>query len=207
MIPGPHPSRVLTALGLCLPLLAGCVSPSSKVILLPDADGGVGKVAILEGAGAERVMDRPNQLLSVANDQPVEDRQATPADIAAFADALAAMPARPVSFKLYFDGGSDQLLPESQRELERAFALIAERRVVEVVVIGHTDTVGTTESNDRLSIKRARTVRDQLTAVIQQRGIRVQPLRVEGRGERDLLVPTPDGVEEPRNRRVELSVR
>lgn len=207
MIPRPHPSRLVPALGLCLPLIACCVSPSSKVILLPDADGGVGKVAIIEGAEQERVMDRPNQLLSVAIDQPVEDRQATPADISAFADALAAMPARAVGFTLYFDGGSDQLLPESQRDLERAFALIAERRVVELVVIGHTDTVGSAEANDRLSINRARTVRDHLAAEIQKRAIRVQSLRAEGRGERDLLVTTPDSVEEPRNRRVELSVR
>jgi outer membrane protein OmpA-like peptidoglycan-associated protein len=193
-------------LGLCLPLF-GCVAPSSQVILLPDADGGVGKVAIIEGAGQERVMDRPNQLVGVAIDRPVEEREATPADIAVFTDALAAMPARPVNFTLYFDSGSDQLLPESQRELERAFALIAERRVIEVVVIAHTDTADSMEANDRLSINRAITVRDQFAAEMQRRGIHVRFFRAEGRGERDPIVPTPDGTAESRNRRVELSVR
>ena len=87
--------------------------------------------------------------------------------------------------------------------MERLFAEVARRKAVEVQVIGHTDTVGTTEYNDRLSHERATAVRDMLI----QRGLHTNFIRVIGRGERDLLVPTDDDTPHPKNRRVEIIVR
>ncbi|MGH8751809.1 MAG: OmpA family protein, partial [Burkholderiales bacterium] len=83
------------------------------------------------------------------------------------------------------------------------FAEIARRPAPEVVVIGHTDAVGTLEYNDTLSLQRAKKVRDDLVKL----GIPTEHIRVAGRGKRELLVPTRDEVSEPRNRRVEISVR
>ena len=73
----------------------------------------------------------------------------------------------------------------------------------EVRVVGHTDALGTDSLNDELSMQRARIVRAGLV----DKGI--EPTRVEavGRGKRELLVPTRDGVAESRNRRVEIQVR
>jgi flagellar motor protein MotB len=34
-----------------------------------------------------------------------------------------------------------------------------------------------------------------------------ESIQASGRGKRDLLIPTPDGIAEPRNRRVEIFVR
>ena len=67
----------------------------------------------------------------------------------------------------------------------------------------HTDSVGSDQYNDALAQKRAEAVRAMLAA----RGIAPQDIVAIGRGKRDLLVPTPDGVAEPRNRRVEIVVR
>jgi len=78
-----------------------------------------------------------------------------------------------------------------------------ERPHPDVVVIGHTDTVGDAEGNDRLSAQRAETVKGFLVGI----GIPAERIRTAGRGERELLVPTDDNVEEPRNRRVEINVR
>jgi outer membrane protein OmpA-like peptidoglycan-associated protein len=72
-----------------------------------------------------------------------------------------------------------------------------------VLVTGHTDTVGDAAGNDRLSAQRAERVKGYLVAI----GIAAGRIRTAGRGERELLVPTADNVEEPRNRRVEISVR
>jgi outer membrane protein OmpA-like peptidoglycan-associated protein len=72
-----------------------------------------------------------------------------------------------------------------------------------VVVIGHTDRVGTVEYNDRLSLQRAERVRAELVRL----GVDPARISVEGRGEREPLVPTPDEMPEPQNRRVEVSVR
>lgn len=70
-------------------------------------------------------------------------------------------------------------------------------------MIGHTDAVGSHQYNDALSVQRAERMRDDLV----KRGIPVERIRVEARGKRELRVPTADGVAEPRNRRVEISVR
>jgi outer membrane protein OmpA-like peptidoglycan-associated protein len=70
-------------------------------------------------------------------------------------------------------------------------------------VIGHSDTVGKAEVNEALSLKRAQTVAD----LIKSQGLQVDTLSVESHGKRNLLVPTPDETPEPRNRRVEISVR
>jgi outer membrane protein OmpA-like peptidoglycan-associated protein len=74
--------------------------------------------------------------------------------------------------------------------------------VPEILVIGHTDLVGSNEYNDTLSLQRAQLI----AGMLQQQGA-AKSLEVTGRGMRDPLVPTASGVEEPRNRRVEVSVR
>jgi outer membrane protein OmpA-like peptidoglycan-associated protein len=70
-------------------------------------------------------------------------------------------------------------------------------------VIGHTDRVGADDANDALSLQRAQTMREAMLGL----GIPPARIRAAGRGEREPLVPTADGVEEPRNRRVEINVR
>jgi OmpA-OmpF porin, OOP family len=65
-------------------------------------------------------------------------------------------------------------------------------------VIGHADRAGSDAYNQRLSERRSAAVRDALV----QRGIPANEIVTMGRGERDPAVPTPDGVREPRNRRV-----
>jgi len=72
-----------------------------------------------------------------------------------------------------------------------------------VVVIGHTDRVGNDQFNDKLSLQRAERVRGELVKL----GISGSRIQVAGRGERELLVLTPDDVAEARNRRVEINVR
>jgi outer membrane protein OmpA-like peptidoglycan-associated protein len=59
------------------------------------------------------------------------------------------------------------------------------------------------EYNDRLSRQRAERVRAELVRL----GVDAARISVEGRGERELLVPTTDEMPEPQNRRVEVSVR
>ena len=43
--------------------------------------------------------------------------------------------------------------------------------------------------------------------LLRQQGLNLAALVVESHGERNLLVPTPDNVDEPRNRRVEITLR
>jgi outer membrane protein OmpA-like peptidoglycan-associated protein len=173
------------------------------VVLLPHADGSAGTVVVKHEDG-EIVLDRayaaalitgPGQARSFVYEPEQASR--------VFSAALAALPPRPKSFLVYFDLASDELSAESQRQIEQLFAGLSARPVPEITVTGHTDTMGSTEFNDRLSLQRARTIRDELV----RRGIARELISVSGRGKRELLVPTEDQVAEPRNRRVEIEIR
>jgi outer membrane protein OmpA-like peptidoglycan-associated protein len=69
--------------------------------------------------------------------------------------------------------------------------------------VGHADTTESPAYNDALSMRRAERVRSELEKL----GVAAASITVLGRGERQLLVPTPDERHEPRNRRVEIEVR
>jgi len=120
-----------------------------------------------------------------------------------YAAALAARPLPPAQFTLYFVEGKDEFTEESKKIIDGVFAEIAKRPVPDVVVIGHTDKVGTDVFNDALSRQRAEVVRNALLA----RGIAVDKVVTIGRGKREPVVPTAEGVAEARNRRVEIQVR
>lgn len=173
------------------------------IVVLPGPDGRVGTV-VVEHAGEQTVLDKPYSSSHIGTDGA--ERRATSSASAVkqeFGSALGALPARPVSFNLYFISGKDVLTEPSKAELQKAMAELKRRSVPDIVVIGHTDTVGNLESNDRLSLARAERVRE---ALIRQ-GLPQERISAAGRGERELLVRTADGVPEPRNRRVEVNVR
>ena len=72
-----------------------------------------------------------------------------------------------------------------------------------MVCIGHTDRVGTVESNDALSLQRAQAVRQLVIG----RGFDAARVDAVGRGEREPVVPTADEVDGPKTRRAEIVVR
>lgn len=180
--------------------LAGCAS--ERVVLLPSADGRASAVVVRDTRG-EIILDKPYAAAKRSMDAN-KAYQSSPEEVKErFAQALAAQPPRPSSYVLYFEAGGNVLTPESQAALATIRKEIAERPASEVMVIGHTDRVGSVDGNDRLSKTRAEGLRDQLI----ESGVAAEKLAAVGRGERDPLVPTDDEVDEPKNRRVEISVR
>jgi outer membrane protein OmpA-like peptidoglycan-associated protein len=174
-------------------ILGGCAS--ERIVLLPSVDGrdAAGEVLLDQPyAAIKRSMDANKTYQSSA--QEVKER---------FAQALSAQPGRPLNYVLYFEAGGNVLTAESQAALANIRKEIAERPASEVMVIGHTDRVGSVDGNDKLSKKRAEGLLDLLI----ESGVPAAKLEAVGRGERDPLVPTDDEVDEPKNRRVEISVR
>jgi outer membrane protein OmpA-like peptidoglycan-associated protein len=108
-----------------------------------------------------------------------------------------------VSFTLFFIFGTDTPTPESAQFLGQVSGEVGRRPAAEVIVIGHTDRVGSDQQNDALSLQRAERIRQELVRL----GIATDSILTVGRGEREPLVPTEDEVSEPRNRRVEITVR
>ena len=174
--------------------------PSETVVVLPSADGHTGTVVVQRGE-ERQILNQP-YAASRSGEQAVvrlsadEVRQS-------FGATLQALPAAPTLFMLYFITGTDELTEESKADLQRILSALKQRPVPDVVVIGHSDTVGGAEANDRLSAQRAERVKGFLVEI----GIPAGRIQTAGRGERELLIPTPSNVEEPRNRRVEINVR
>jgi outer membrane protein OmpA-like peptidoglycan-associated protein len=75
--------------------------------------------------------------------------------------------------------------------------------VPEIAVVGHTDTMGTAGSNIELGLRRANAIR----SVLIDAGVDAALIEATSHGEADLLVKTADEVPEPRNRRVDITVR
>ena len=182
--------------------LAGCAYNTGTVIMLPEKDGRDTAVEVRQ-RDQTIVLDKP---YAATREWPLgaQAYMSDPMEVQArFGAALAAQPRRPASFTLYFSEGQDALTAESAAVFETVFAEIAKYPVPDVVVVGHTDKVGTDQVNDALALRRAGTVRASLIA----RGVAPENIVAVGRGKRDPLVPTADGVAEPRNRRVEIVVR
>jgi outer membrane protein OmpA-like peptidoglycan-associated protein len=190
---------VVAAIGLAVFLLRPG-TPNETVVVLPGPDGKTGTVVVQRG-DSRQVLDQPYAASRSGEDQ-VAQLSATEVR-ETFGATLQALPARPTSFMLHFITGTDELTPESKAELQGVLAALKERPMPDVLVIGHTDTVGELATNDRLSAQRAETVKGFLIDI----GIPAARIRTAGRGERELLVPTADEIDEPRNRRVEINVR
>jgi len=189
------------AVVLAIALVGGCASKGT-VVLLPESDGKPTAVTVRQ-ANTEVVLDRPYAAAKVAS-QGLDAYQSTPQEVQAkFGPALAAQPLRADTFVLYFVEGTDEFTDESKGLVNQILAEVARRPVPDVLVVGHTDSVGTDQLNDALGLRRAETVRAALIAL----GVPASDVQAISRGKRAPAVPTPDGVTEPRNRRVEIIVR
>jgi len=179
--------------------------PKNAVVLLPDADGKVGRVIVSNQAGS-RTLDRGMTATRIldAGTAPTEPATMSAAEIeAAFGAALSAQPPPPRHFTLYFEQGSTTLTPGSQGEVPTIVETAREYASVDTSVVGHSDTAGDARTNLELSLRRALAVGALLTAG----GIDPGSLDITSHGEANPLVPTGDNVSEPRNRRVEVTVR
>ena len=171
--------------------------------MIPAADGHVGGV-VVRSEGKESVLDRAWSANRIHSDWSPEATRMSQADVqASFATTIAALPGKPTAYLLYFLEGKDEFTAESRRELDKVFSELKRRPAPDILVIGHTDTVGGLTYNDKLSLARAERVREMLVAL----GLSAERIQAAGRGKRELLVNTEDNVPEPRNRRVEINVR
>ncbi len=195
---------VIVALVTALMILSHQVQVGDElVVLLPGSDSDTGTV-VVERAGGRAVLDQPYSASRIVGGGGPQAQRLEETELRrAFGSALAALPGRPKSFLLYFLEGKDEFTPESGVALDKMLTELRQRGAPDVVVIGHTDRVSNEKFNDRLSLQRAERVRAELVKL----GIAETRIQIAGRGEREPLVPTGDNVSEPRNRRVEVSVR
>ena len=174
-----------------------------RITILPKENGSIGGVVVrqegaevlLDSPYASAIVEGPGELIRWTYDATLAKQD--------FASVLEALPERPTHFLVYFEEGNDELTSESEEEIGRIFAELSTRVDPEILLIGHTDAVGTVQFNDKLSLERAERVRTELIRL----GMVEAQILVEGRGKREPLIATEDGVAEPQNRRVEIEVR
>jgi outer membrane protein OmpA-like peptidoglycan-associated protein len=176
----------------------------SLTVLLPDSDTrSTGDARVANAFGSVELDAERDAALAAANRRPVLGT-VTAADVQSiFGDALSALPPAPRQFTLFFRFESDALTDQSQALIPQILAAVKQHAVQDVVVIGHTDTMGTQQANYALGLKRAMTVRN----ILVDAGLDGSTIDVTSVGELDLLVKTADEIPEPRNRRVDIAVR
>jgi outer membrane protein OmpA-like peptidoglycan-associated protein len=199
--------KTLLALVVAVALF-GCAPPkkgptySERITLLPNQDGRKSAVIVKRATGEQEIA-KPYESVELVGGK--EQRTALAKDEVQqrYGEVLQAQPARPFTYTLYFTTATAELTAQSRQSLNDVRQKIKGFPAAQVTVIGHTDRVGSDESNDALSLKRAAAIRDLLVQI----GISRQAIEVVGRGEREPVVPTADGVAEERNRRVEIKLR
>jgi outer membrane protein OmpA-like peptidoglycan-associated protein len=136
------------------------------------------------------------------------DFEAPPAPPAPVAPPPAPLPPPPPpphveaqrSFQVFFDFNKSDITAAAAKVIQAASDNVKAGNVTQIVVTGHTDTVGSAQYNQGLSERRAASVKKQLIAD----GIGADNITTRGVGKTGLLVPTADGVREAQNRRAEI---
>ena len=103
---------------------------------------------------------------------------------------------------ILFPFNSDQLLPAGRDNLRRLADSLQGNPDTEILLVGHTDSVGTDAYNEDLSLRRARMASSYLTGL----GVGPARLRTAGRGEMEPIASNDDDAGRSRNRRVEIAI-
>jgi len=172
---------------------------------MPDPDGKVGEIVVSNKEGSQ-ILAKPRHATEVkdANAAPTAPFLLEESKIAEiFGAALAAQPDPPVRYLLYFKMGSTNLTEESERLLVGILETIKARKSTDISVVGHTDRVGSRQLNFGLGTDRAHRIKNVLVS----KGVDSSTIEIDSHGEDSPLIKTEDEVPEPRNRRVEVTVR
>lgn len=134
-----------------------------------------------------------------SSNQPVAD--VAPPVVEAPPAPVAAAPVDD-SYHLFFPFDSAELDGEAMAVLEQVKADVSAGAARRLTVSGHASSIGESDYNMRLSQRRADAVKLALTRM----ALNAESIVTEAHGEADQLVPTADGVREPRNRQVFVTI-
>jgi OmpA-OmpF porin, OOP family len=200
---------VAVAAGLqmaCGPFRSRTPQPKGQatVVLLPESDGTVGRATVSNVSGRVELETARASTRVVPGAAPDAVKEMSEADVRRiFADTIAALPPAPAHFTLYFQFDSDELTEESRKLVNQVQEAVKMYPAPQVAVVGHTDTAGSATANIGLGLRRAEVARMRLI----EAGVDRSAIVVTSHGEATPLVPTADNVTEPKNRRVDITVR
>jgi OmpA-OmpF porin, OOP family len=120
----------------------------------------------------------------------------------------AAAPQPPAATKVtyaadaFFDFDRANLKPEGRAKLDDLVSKVKDINLEVVIAVGHTDSVGADNYNQRLSVRRAEAVKSYLVS----KGIEKNRVYTEGKGEKQPVADNKTGEGRAKNRRVEIEV-
>jgi outer membrane protein OmpA-like peptidoglycan-associated protein len=106
------------------------------------------------------------------------------------------------TFVVFFDFNKSNLTEAAQSVVNEAVKTAKSTGAVRLQITGHTDTVGSDAYNQKLSVARAQSVKDEMV----RQGFDGGGISIEGKGFHDPLVATGPGVREPQNRRAVIDL-
>ena len=155
------------------------------------------KEGALTGIYVEVFNDGMNYSLTIVESQTMQ--QEVIADAKAMRNDLADI-GKTIIYGIYFDTGSATIKPESEPALVEMVKLLNGSPELKVYVVGHTDNVGSLESNLKLSSDRAASVVKAITA----RGVTASRLKSAGVGPYSPVASNDTEGGKVKNRRVEF---
>ena len=179
--------------------------PRTLVVLLPDLNGDVGEVVFTTSAGTQTLTkERSATTANKSADMPAPSFELEQTSLdQTFGAAIKAQPVPPARFIIFFEIRSSDLTETSAAQIPQIIASIVRHPAAEVDIVGHADRSGTDAYNDALSLRRATEIRQRIIGEV----VDADTIRITAKGESSPIVDTPDGVAEPQNRRVEVTVR
>lgn len=103
---------------------------------------------------------------------------------------------------VFFEFDKFDLKPESMTSLKRLQRFLLENSNVNILISGHTDNIGNQGYNQNLSLQRAKSVQDFLVKAGLHRG----RVMVEGKGDKEPLVPNSSPENQALNRRITIKI-
>ena len=102
----------------------------------------------------------------------------------------------------FFDFDKAVLKPEGKQALDELTSKLGDMNLEVIIAVGHTDSIGTDAYNQKLSIRRAESVK----AYLQSKGIDANRVYTEGKGEKQPVADNKTSAGRAKNRRVEIEV-
>jgi OmpA-OmpF porin, OOP family len=117
-------------------------------------------------------------------------------------------PPKPVAEKVtfaadvLFDFDKSAIRPEGRSKLDDLAARVKGINLEVVITVGHTDSIGSDDYNQKLSVRRAEAVKAYLTS----KGIEANRIYTEGKGEKQPVAENKTREGRAKNRRTEIEV-
>jgi OOP family OmpA-OmpF porin len=102
----------------------------------------------------------------------------------------------------FFDFDKAVLKPEGKDKLDDVASKLGSINLEVIIAVGHTDSVGSDEYNQKLSVRRAEAVK----AYIISKGVEANRVYTEGKGEKQPVADNKTAEGRAKNRRVEIEV-